>query len=94
MLRQAGPWGKDFPEPVFDGRFEILERRIVGERHLKLVLRERQGHTVVDAIQFFHHEEDWPEGGRECLLAYRLDVNEWRGRRSLQLIIEAAHPLG
>jgi len=94
LLRAAGPWGKDFPEPLFDGVFEVLERRIVGERHLKLVLRDEAGRTVVDAIDFFHHAEDWPEGVRRCQLAYRLSVNEWRGQRALQLMIEVARPLG
>ena len=93
LLRSAGPWGKDFPEPLFDGVFEVLERRIVGEKHLKLVLRDEAGRTVVDAIQFFHHEADWPEGLRRCQLAYRLSVNEWRGQRALQLMIEVARPL-
>src|SRR5690606_21227325 len=84
LLREAGPWGQGFPEPVFDGVFEVLERRIVGEKHLKL--RLRNGDAALDAIAFNAPAE---AASRERVHAvYRLDVNEWQDSRRLQLVIE------
>lgn len=86
-LRRAGPWGQAFPEPVFDGRFELVQQRVVGQRHLKLTLRPLTGVAVVDAIAF--NQPELPAAiGSECLAAFRLDVNEFRGRRSQQLVVE------
>ncbi len=88
-LRFAGPWGQHFPEPLFDGRFRIVQQRLVGTRHLKLVLGVPGSDAVVDAIAFNVDTECWPDPEREWLeAAYRLDVNEFRGNRSLQLMIE------
>lgn len=86
LLRGAGPWGKGFPEPLFDGRFEVLERRVVGERHLKLRLRPLGGEPI-DAIGF-RLGELAATAGNQAHLAYRLDVNDFRGIRSPQLIVE------
>jgi len=87
-LRYAGPWGQHFPEPVFDGRFELVSQRLVGDKHLKLVLRPPGG-DIVDAIAFNVDLDTWPdESVREVDIAYRLDVNEFRGRQSLQLVVE------
>ncbi|MFK7977749.1 MAG: single-stranded-DNA-specific exonuclease RecJ [Halioglobus sp.] len=88
-LRFAGPWGQHFPEPVFDGEFDVINQRLVGERHLKVVLSPDGGATVVDGIAFNIDPEIWPNASVERVqIAYRLDVNEFRGRRSLQLMIE------
>jgi single-stranded-DNA-specific exonuclease len=88
LLRQAGPWGQGFPEPMFDGRFEVVGGRIVGERHLKLVLRPPGSDRLVDAIAFAVDEPAAWLGCRELRMAYRLDVNEFRDVRSVQLRIE------
>lgn len=92
LLRHAGPWGQNFPEPVFDGVFEVVARSVVGERHLKLQLRQ-QGNKRVEAIGF-HLVPDGaaPEWSR-IRAAYRLDVNEYRGTRALQLVLEHVEPL-
>lgn len=88
-LRFAGPWGQHFPEPLFDGRFRVVSQRLVGERHLKLVLSPDDGATVVDGIAFNIDPQVWPNEAAESVeIAYRLDVNEFRGRRSVQLMIE------
>lgn len=93
LLRYAGPWGQHFPEPCFDGRFRIVQQRLVGERHLKLVLQPDAG-DVVDAIAFNIDTERWPDPGVEWVEAvYRLDVNEFRGRRGLQLVVEQLEAL-
>lgn len=87
MLRDAGPWGQAFPEPLFDDHFQILEQRIVGDKHLKL--RLRKGKKILDAIAFFVDTRVWPNHRCEAIhAAFKLDVNEYKGRRNIQLIID------
>jgi single-stranded-DNA-specific exonuclease len=90
-LRDAGPWGQGFPEPLFDGEFAILEQRVVGERHLKLVVRPGAGDSRLDAIAF--NTGPVPADCRHARLAYRLDVNEFRGQVSPQLRVEYLEPV-
>lgn len=92
-LRQAVPWGQGFPEPLFDGEFEIEQQRVVGERHLKLKLRWPGSRRLVDAIAFHADLEQWPQQTRRAQVAYRLDVNEYRGERNVQLIVAYLRPL-
>ena len=88
-LRFAGPWGQHFPEPVFDGCFNVVQQRLVAEKHLKLVLALPGTGELVDAIAFNVDLEIWPNPEQDRVAAvYRLDINEFRGRRSLQLVIE------
>ena len=88
-LRFAGPWGQRFPEPVFDGRFQVVSQRLVGGKHLKMVLSLPGHSTLLDAIAFNIDPRQWPDDAvSEIEIAYRLDVNEFRGKRSLQLMIE------
>ncbi len=88
QLRQAGPWGHGFPEPLFDGEFEVAQRRIVGEKHLKLVLRPVGGAREIDAIAFGLADPGAWLDCRNLRAAYRLDVNEFRDNRIAQLRIE------
>ncbi|RKT42970.1 single-stranded-DNA-specific exonuclease RecJ [Thiocapsa rosea] len=91
-LRVAGPWGKGFPEPRFDGTFEVLSARLVGERHLKLRLAGPAAEDgPIEAIGF-NLGEQISEAGGAVRLAYRLDVNDYRGNRSAQLILEHLEP--
>ena len=96
-IQNAGPWGQGFPEPQFDGEFELIESRIVGEKHLKLRLRvygqgKGQG-KVIDAIAFNFTDEAWTTRPERVHTVYRLDINEFRGRRQLQLMIENIVPI-
>jgi single-stranded-DNA-specific exonuclease len=94
MLREAGPWGQMFPEPMFDGEFRLLQQRLVGERHLKVMLEPVGGGPLLDGIAFNVDTAIWPDNGvRQVKIAYKLDVNEFRGNRSVQLIIENLWPL-
>ena len=88
LLRNAGPWGKDFPEPVFDGRFRLRRQQPLKKKHLRMTLSPLEAPEVqVEAIAF--NVEDWPDPeSTEISLAYRLDVNEFRGERKLQLVVE------
>ncbi|SDW26617.1 single-stranded-DNA-specific exonuclease RecJ [Thiocapsa roseopersicina] len=91
-LRVAGPWGKGFPEPRFDGTFDVLSARLVGERHLKLRLAGPAAEDgPIEAIGF-NLGEQISEAGGAVRLAYRLDVNDYRGNRSAQLILEHLEP--
>jgi single-stranded-DNA-specific exonuclease len=93
-LAAAGPWGQAFPEPTFHGRFKLQQQRRLGENHLKMVLSPLgDDGFLVDAIAFGVSEADWPaSSATEIELAYRLNINEFRGARTLQLMVE--HLLG
>ncbi|PKE28409.1 single-stranded-DNA-specific exonuclease RecJ [Rahnella sp. AA] len=93
MLRDGGPWGQAFPEPTFDGTFRILQQKLLKERHLKLMIEPVGGGPLLDGIAFNIDPTFWPDSSiREVQLAYRLDINEFRGNRSVQLIIEHLWP--
>ncbi|MFA0809986.1 single-stranded-DNA-specific exonuclease RecJ [Microbulbifer epialgicus] len=88
LLRACAPWGQAFPEPVFDGEFLLLQQRIVGERHLKMMVAPPQApQLTLDAIAFNVDTDQWPQAAQRVRLAYKLDVNEFRGRESLQLMV-------
>ncbi|PKM10052.1 MAG: single-stranded-DNA-specific exonuclease RecJ [Gammaproteobacteria bacterium HGW-Gammaproteobacteria-3] len=88
LLQNSGPWGQEFPEPVFNGIFEVIQARIVGQRHLKLVLRQTKSQQLIDAIAFFIERPEHWLGVRSINAAYKLDINEYRGIQSLQLVIQ------
>jgi len=88
LLQNAAIWGQEFPEPVFNGVFDVIQARIVGQRHLKLVLRKPQGVLLIDAIAFFVDQPEQWLGLRQINAAYKLDVNEFRGNRSVQFILQ------
>jgi single-stranded-DNA-specific exonuclease len=85
VLREGGPWGAGFPEPVFSGDFRIDEQRTVGENHLKLKVRPASGGNAIDAIAFNQAGPGWRG---VVQLTYRLDVNEYRGFETPQLIVD------
>lgn len=92
-LRHAGPWGQHFPEPLFHGVFQLAEQRVVGERHLKVVLKSECGTLKLDGIAFGVDREVWPNPTvRWVELAYKLDVNEYRGQETVQLMIAHIEP--
>ncbi len=84
----AGPWGQGFPEPRFHGVFDVLHQRVVGERHTRLTLRSRE--RVVDAIAFNRLPM---EDAQHVTAVYRLGVNDWGDRRTLQLVVEHIEPI-
>lgn len=90
QLRDAGPWGQHFPEPLFDGEFILVQQRLVGEKHLKMTLaKSADDQQLVDAIAFNVDLEQWPnQQAQRVHIVYRLDVNEYRGRASVQLIVD------
>jgi len=89
LLRESGPWGAGFPEPMWSGDFSVVDQRVVGENHLKMRVQPADGTTVIDAIAF--NQAGLPLRGL-VKLAYRLDVNEFRGVETPQLIVEQIVP--
>jgi single-stranded-DNA-specific exonuclease len=87
-LRHAGPWGQHFPEPLFHGVFQLVQQRLVGEKHLKMILKSECGSAQLDGIAFNIDRDLWPNASvRWAEVAYKLDVNEFRGRESVQLMV-------
>ena len=91
-IRYAGPWGQHFPEPVFDNIFTVDEWRIVGSNHLKLRLQPADSHLLIDAIAFNTTEEQLGQNTDKIRAIYKLDVNEFRNNKSLQLMIDYLEP--
>lgn len=90
-LRSGGPWGQGYGEPLFDGVFEVIDWRVVGERHLKLVLRTEGRREPLNAIHFGGWREQEPAS--RLRLAYRLVPDDYRGGGAIQLIVEHREPL-
>jgi single-stranded-DNA-specific exonuclease len=93
-LRDGGPWGQAFPEPCFDGIFAVRSARVIGEKHLKMWVTTADQSRAFDAIAFnFKGAEDvldLPFG--DVRLVYRLDINEYKGERRLQLLVDHVMP--
>jgi single-stranded-DNA-specific exonuclease len=89
-LRDGGPWGQAFPEPCFDGRFAIKNARVVGDKHLKMWVTTHDAARAFDAIAFNFKgaDENPPLPAGEVRLVYRLDINEYKGERRLQLLVD------
>ena len=88
QLASGGPWGQHFPEPLFDGLFSVRSHRIVGEKHLKLTL-DAEG-TEIEGIAFNIDVSEWLAAPLQRFHAlYRLNVNEYRGERRAQLVIQS-----
>lgn len=93
LISGAGPWGQAFPEPQFDGKFQLVRQRLVGDKHLKMTVvpinEEGELGQHIDAIAFNVDLSQWPN---ECCqwvnLAYKLDINEYMGVQRLQLIVQ------
>jgi single-stranded-DNA-specific exonuclease len=86
-LRDLGPWGQRFPEPLFEGRFVVEDKRVVGAAHLKMQLRSPGAYESIDAIAFGRLPEDLP-GSETVGFIYKLDINHFRGQKTCQLMIE------
>lgn len=89
QLRAAGPWGQSFPEPLFEGEFKLVNQRVVGEKHLKMTVKPNHSPVSYDAIAFNVNDKEWPNHSvTHIKLAYQLDLNHFRGKTSLQLLVK------
>ncbi|WP_198246496.1 single-stranded-DNA-specific exonuclease RecJ [methane-oxidizing endosymbiont of Gigantopelta aegis] len=93
QLQKAATWGQGFPEPVFHGQFEVIQCRIVGQQHLKFVLKLIGEELLLDAIAFFVEKPESWLGTRQIQAVYKLDINEFRGNRNLQLMLHYAEKI-
>ena len=84
LLVDSSPWGQGFEEPIFYGDFEIVDQKVVGEKHLKFRAKIIGHHQVYDAIAFFQQ----PIDSNQAVIAYKLNINTWQGRCNLQLMVE------
>jgi single-stranded-DNA-specific exonuclease len=92
LLQNAGPWGQAFPEPVFHGRFKLVQQRLLAEKHLKMMLQGADG-KLFDAIWFNADIKSWPNPQiQQVELAYQLDINEFRDQQNLQLLVRHLWP--
>ncbi len=93
-VREGGPWGQAFPEPCFDGVFAVKNARVVGDKHLKMWVTSGDGERSFDAIAFnFKASEESPKlPDGDVRLVYRLDINEYKGERRLQLLVDHVLP--
>ena len=87
LLRDAGPWGQGFPEPVFEGKFELQRQRVVGDRHLKMTLKLVAADLRLEAIAFNRQAGGWHEGDT-LRLVYRLGLNDYFAGPPIQLVVE------
>lgn len=88
LIKEGGPWGQGFPEPLFDGDFYLHQQRIFGDKHLNVVVQSCSGGPLLEGIAFNVDKLDWPDQSiKQIKLAYHLDINEFRGQKKLQLLI-------
>jgi single-stranded-DNA-specific exonuclease len=85
QLRAAGPWGQAFPEPVFDNLFECASWRVMGQRHLRLSLRDPRDGSVHDAVMFNAYSGTPPPPAFRAI--YELVINDWQGRETARLLL-------
>jgi len=85
LLCDSAPWGQGFEEPIFYGDFEILDQKVVGEKHLKCTLKLIDSSAIFEGIAFFQEKLE----SKKVRVAYKLNVNSFRGNESLQLMIES-----
>jgi single-stranded-DNA-specific exonuclease len=94
-IEEGGPWGQAFPEPVFDGEFDVVDARTVGDRHLKLWLRAAVAMQPIEAIAFGYFDEPEarrPDAGAKLTLAYRLQSSSFGGTPHAELLVEHVAP--
>lgn len=93
LLSSAGPWGQSFPEPIFNGIFQIEQQRLLKDKHLKLWLTDGYKHSI-EAIAFNIDRQIWPNSSiKEVHIVYRLTVNEYMGKQNMQLVISYLQPI-
>jgi single-stranded-DNA-specific exonuclease len=90
QLRQAGPWGQAFPEPLFDNLFECAGWKVMGERHLRLQLRDARDGALHDAVMFNAYQGQPPPPRFRA--AYELTINDWQGRETPRLLLRHIEP--
>ncbi|WP_201591686.1 single-stranded-DNA-specific exonuclease RecJ [Psychrobacter sp. Pi2-51] len=86
-LANASIWGHGFAPPIFDGVFDVLSFKVLKDKHLKLSLRYPDVQYPIEAIYFNFDSEAWDYRAEKVHVLFQLDINEWNGKQSLQLMI-------
>lgn len=94
LLTEAAPWGQGFDEPRFHGIFRVSHFRLVGQEqnHLRLQLQINE-HTQINAMAFGQDKPDWLTENSLVLVRYKLSVNEFRGQRNIQFLVDELMPV-
>ncbi|RKS85765.1 exonuclease RecJ [Orbus hercynius] len=88
LLKETGPWGEQFPEPVFDGVFSVYQQKLIANKHLKLVVQPANGEQLINCIAFNVDLALWPDQSVKTVkMAYNLDVDEFRGNQGVNLLV-------
>ena len=87
-LAESSIWGHGFARPIFDGVFEVLNFKVLKDKHLKLSLRYPDVQYPIEAIQFNFDSSVWDYRAEKVQILFELDINEWNGKQSLQLMIK------
>lgn len=87
-LTEASIWGHGFAPPIFDGVFEVLSFKILKDKHLKLSLRYPEVQYPIEAIYFNFDNDRWDYRAKHVHILFALDINEWNGKQSLQIMIK------
>ena len=88
LLQNVTTWGQHFPDPIFHGTFEVVQVRILKDSHLKLLVRTNAAGNELEAIAFNVDKPEMWQGMRRVCLAYKLDINQYRGNRNVQLMVQ------
>ncbi|OCG06500.1 single-stranded-DNA-specific exonuclease RecJ [Gilliamella sp. wkB178] len=94
QLKESGPWGEGFPEPIFDGEFIIHQQRLFSEKHLSLILEPKNGGPLIEGVYFNVDLSEWPDQSiKNIKIVYHLEVNEFRGNEATKLLIRYLWPI-
>jgi single-stranded-DNA-specific exonuclease len=94
LLKESGPWGEGFSEPIFDGEFVIHQQRLLADKHLKLLLEPVNSSILIEGIAFNVNRLEWPDHSiKKVKIVYHLDVDEFRGNQAVKLLIRHLWPI-
>lgn len=94
ILKESGPWGSNFPEPIFDGIFLVHQQKLIGTKHLRMVLEPLAGGPLLNAIAFNIDLNYWPDQSvKKVEIVYQLEVNDFRGNETINLLIRHLWPI-
>ena len=87
-LEVLGPWGNGFPEPKFDGKFDIIKIKVLTGGHVKMALKPQGAKETVEAIAFGAGDSAWVNSAKSLFAVYRLQVNRFRNAEKAQLLMD------
>lgn len=93
LLRNSGPWGQSFPEPIFNGRFKLQKQYIISDKHLKVIVIPINGGPIINGIFFNADMNFWPNNKIYIIdMVFKLNINQFANNEVIQLLIEHIWP--